>query len=279
MEDAEPPEAWGLPALDDDTLGAVIATICGLRAADIAAAAMTCTSMAAALRGELQARKEHQVEALLERLGWSTEIMAEAQILHSTGQGITDSELLLLCCVLFDNGPPRHLVAAGHTCVAPQLDHLNLGSNCIGDRGILGLVDAASRAPRELGALMLSSNNIGDDGACVLARAIEARVAFPHLRMLSFGGNASVGAAGETALRDACRAAGVAVRGVGQLRGAPLVRQPMAGSWVVRVAVDSADASRSSVMSPEAFARGVRERALARGDPLICEPPDTSSTA
>ena len=37
---------------------------------------------------------------------------------------------------------------------------------------------------------MLSRNEIGDQGAFELGRAIEARVAFPNLRLVSMGGNA-----------------------------------------------------------------------------------------
>ena len=203
-------------------------------------------------------------------------MMADAQILHSTGTGITDSELLLICFLLFNQTPPSALRSpmaslglVPDTRVAPQLDHLNLGSNVITDRGVLGLIEAATRAPRErLECLMLSGNRVSDRGACALADAIEACVAFPALKMVSIGNN-RISAVGEAALRTACQACGVSVRGVGVLRGAPLVKQPMQGSWVVRVAADSDVATRSSSIEQQAFARGVRERAAARGDPWI----------
>ena len=179
---------------------------------------------------------------------------------------IDDADMLLLCAFLFnDRVEPQ-------VRIAPRLNHLDLGSNRIGNRGVAGMLTAASRAPRErLEALMLSSNEIDDEGAFELARAIQARVAFPNLRLLSMGGNV-LSATGEAALRDGCGAAGVSVRGVGALRGAPLGEQ-----WLARVAADPAAATtctRSvSRVSEQDFARGVRARAVARGDPFISSTP------
>jgi hypothetical protein len=145
---------------------------------------------------------------------------------------------------------------------------------------------------------MLSRNEIGDQGAFELGRAIEARGAFPNLRLVSMGGNAlsvcrrglepqastpqtgllsrlSLGqAAGEAALREVCEAAGVSVFGVGALRGAPLAERFKQASWLE--AADPAAATRStgrSSVSEQDFARGVRERAVARGDPFIASAP------
>lgn len=283
----EPP-VWGLPALDNDTLGSVIHAVLSQETTSVATMAMTCTSMLAGLQHALRTRKRQQLDMLLARLGWSADMMEDAEILHSTGQQIDDSELLLLCSLFFH--AERGLWSCfkwggGSGRVAPLLNHLNLGSNRIGDRGIVGLVEAATRAPRDLlEALMLSSNRIGDNGATALAHAIASRTVFPNLKLLAMGGNTNMSTVGEMMLREACQTSGVQVRGVGALRGAPIVRQPIAGSWVVRVAVDSADSTRSSVHQQQgqheeqAFARGVRERALARGDPLIAAPPADYST-
>jgi len=272
----EPPGPWGLPSLDDDTLASVVEAVrTDVRSpADVAAMATTCAAMATALKEELRSRRSCALYALTQRLGWTAETMVCAQILHSTGQRISDAELLLLSSLLFSNSPER---------VAPLLDHLNLGSNRIGDRGVVGLVAAATRAPRELlEVLILSGNEIGDRGAKALAQAIELGAAWPALRMLSIGGNAAMSAAGEAALREACRDKRVTVRGVGVLRGSPLVQRPMQGSWVVQAGVDSEDATRWSASLEEArrsvvggteqekaFARGVRARAVSRGDPWI----------
>lgn len=244
---------WGLPALDDDSVTCVLAAIeASSRTGDVAAMAMTCSTVHSGLQRHLREQKQLALEALTRRLGWSEEHLADAQILHSTGQGITDSDLVLLSCQLF----------AARGCIAPLLDHLNIGSNKIGDRGVAALIDAASRAPRkQLEVLMLSGNEIGDEGATSLARAIE-HGAFPKLNVLAIGSNKNISAAGEAALRDACGSAGVSVRGVGVLRGAPLVKSPMKGSWVVQVEIDSAGATRTR--------SGVRDRAVERGDPLIC---------
>jgi hypothetical protein len=273
-----PAKIWGLPALDDDTFASVVAALLETgETSDVAAMARTCRDLARALEDGLRERKERRLVALTRRLGWSVEMMADAQILHSTGTGISDSDLLLLCFLLFNETPPAPLTSpmaslglVPDTRVAPLLDHLNLGSNCITDRGVLGLIDAASRAPRSrLECLMLSGNQIGDGGALALAHAIEAGVAFPGLKMLSVGANANMSSVGEAALRTVCHACGVSVRGVGALRGAPLVKRPMQGSWVVQVAVDPDEARTRSSASEHAFARDVRERAAARGDPLI----------
>ena len=234
--------------------------------------------------------------------------------LSKPSQGINDSELLLLCSFLFgsdeeakDGATAATVAGAGMAAttparVAPLLDHLNLGSNRIGDRGLHGLLAAATRAPRpRLSWLSLSGNAITDAGATALAAAIMDSRAFPGLQMLSVGGNAHISSAGEAALRSACAACGVSVRGVGSLRGAPLVKRPLQGSWVVRVVVESEDATRAAVPSQvaqhvrpaqqhqeqqssaedeqqqeqrlAAFARGVRERAVARRDPLISPAP------
>ena len=273
MTEAEAPAVWGLPALDGDTLASVATAIqASAQASTVAAMSVTCREMAIALKADLRARKRQQLRALTGRLGWNVDDIHDLQILHSTSQSITDSELLLLCSFLFSEEE-----AARAQRVAPLLDHLNLGSNRFGDRGLLGLIDAATRAPRErLTCLSLSGNMIGDAGASALAHAIEVGCAFPGLQMLSMGGNARLSTVGEAALRGTCGACSVSVRGVGVLRGAPIVKQPMQGSWVVRVAVDSDDATRSSVTRATssgeyqaAFARGVRERAVARRDPLI----------
>ena len=133
-------EPWGLSALDDDTQASVMAAVALGSASAIAAMATTCTSARAALESGLRSRKRRQLDALTLRLGWSEEMLADAQILHSTGQHIDDAELLLLCALLFgDKVEP--------TCerIAPHLNHLNLGSNRIGDRGVEALVAAASR--------------------------------------------------------------------------------------------------------------------------------------
>ena len=254
-------EPWGLSALDDDTLASVMAAVAGRPASDIAAMAMTCTAMAAALQSGLRSRKSRQLDALTLRLGWSEEMLADAQILHSTGQRIDDAELLLLCALLFDGK-----VKLACERPAPHLNHLNLGSNRIGDRGVVALVAAATRAPRErLEALMLSRNEIGDEGAFELARAIEARVAFPNLRLVSIGGNA-LSAAGEAAVREVCEASAVSVFGVGALRGAPLAERFKQASWLEG---DGPAAATRSNVSEQEFARGVRERAVARRDPFI----------
>ena len=181
-----PDEPWGLSALDDDTQASVMAAVALGSASDVAAMATTCTAARTALESGLRSRKRRQLDALTLRLGWSEEMLADAQILHSTGQHIDDAELLLLCALLFDDK-----VEPACERNAPHLNHLNLGSNRISDRGVKALVAAASRAPRErLEALMLSRNEIGDQGAFELGRAIEARVAFPNLRLVSMGGNA-----------------------------------------------------------------------------------------
>ena len=100
----EPPAIWGLPALDGDTFASVVAALIesSRKSSDVSAMAATCSEMARALEADLRARKEQTLVALTRRLGWSVEMMADAQILHSTGTGITDSELLLLCCMLFN---------------------------------------------------------------------------------------------------------------------------------------------------------------------------------
>jgi hypothetical protein len=148
--------------------------------------------------------------------------------------------------LLQDDGATAAHSASRSQHVMPLLSHLNLGSNRIGDHGVKVLVKAATRAPRTLlEGLSLTSNDISDDGAVHLAEAINAGKAFPGLSMLSMGGN-QMGTRGEAALREACAALGVVARGVGVLRGAPVTRQPQRGSWVVGVAVDSADSVRSS---------------------------------
>ena len=263
---------WGLFALDDDTFSAVIAAVRLGAASNMAALARCCVTTAAALANDLRQRKMHAMQVLRTRLGWSAQGVAMgAEILMSTNQCLSDSDMLLVCCLLF--GDRTDVVHCDdEPRIAPLLSHLNLGSNKIGDRGLLGLIDAASRWPRErLAILALSSNLIGDNGALALARAIEKGVAFPALRMyarsrtqpaaaestrtdwccsaalrLSMGGNA-ISAEGERALRDACQAKNINARGLGVLRGAPVVRAPKQGSWVVVVEVDSADSSRSSV--------------------------------
>ena len=133
-------EPWGLSALDDDTQASVMAAVALGSTSAIAAMATTCTSARAALESGLRSRKRRQLDALTLRLGWSEEMLADAQILHSTGQHIDDAELLLLCALLFDD-------KVEPTCerIAPHLNHLNLGSNRIGDRGVEALVAAASR--------------------------------------------------------------------------------------------------------------------------------------
>ena len=71
-----------------------------------------------------------------------------------------------------------------------------------------------------------------------------------------------------------CEAAGVSVFGVGALRGAPLAERFKQGSWLE--AADPAAAARSTrrpSVSEQDFARGVRERAVARGDPFISSTP------
>ena len=71
-----------------------------------------------------------------------------------------------------------------------------------------------------------------------------------------------------------CEAAGVSVFGVGALRGAPLAERFKQGSWLE--AADPAAAARSTgrpSVSEQDFARGVRERAVARGDPCISHDP------
>ena len=92
----EPPVP-GLPTLDDDTLASVVAAVqAGGRLSGVAAMATTCTAMATALKEVLRARKERTLEALTQRLGWTDDTLAGAQILHSTGQHISDADLLLL---------------------------------------------------------------------------------------------------------------------------------------------------------------------------------------
>lgn len=247
-------QEWGLPALDLDTVASIVAVVKAESPVNaVASMASTCSSLWSSFEPFLRASRDQEVEALMQRLGWTWNYLAEAQILHSTGMGITDAELRLIVFLLFDAG----------TSFAPRLDHLNMGSNRISDRGVAALINGAARAPqKQLEVLMLSSNMIGDRGAIALARAIKARVTFPRLNMLTVGGNVQMSAAGETALREACEFTGVSVRGVGMLRGAPIVKEPMKGSWIVKVEVDAEGATRTR--------SGVRERAVARGDPFIC---------
>lgn len=195
---------WGLPKLCEDTFATVVAAIeRQSHPRDVAAFASTSLATRAALKPVLLALKKRRVDAICRRVGWDK--LRGAQLLHAAGTGITDDELLLLSSGLLFN-------ADDGGGFAPLLVHLDLASNQISDRGIIGFVDAASRAPRmRLRQLILSYNDIGDQGATALARALEEGNTLPGLTTISFGGNGRISAAGEAALKAACKVARVSV--------------------------------------------------------------------
>jgi hypothetical protein len=103
---SEIPLVWGLHALDDDALSSVIDAVKLVDVHDIASMACTCSTMACGLACELQICKARRLETLKRRIGASN-LTDEAQIFHSTGHGLTQSEVRASSVLLLpaDSGP------------------------------------------------------------------------------------------------------------------------------------------------------------------------------